>query len=146
MLLVYILDFLGTQLRVCRDQIAGYQHRFVRSEKGADQRTLIFWKAKKKIFKIRIHKGGARLVLNSYVDVNLRKIVHVSLFFLKVSYAPIPSFLVAMCFYCILIACIRIKENMTLKCHEQYMCEVTFEFVYDRIMDNISRTRRIPMA
>lgn len=79
---------------------------------------LYFGKPKKKIFKIRIHKGGARLVLNSYVDVNLRKIVHVSLFFLKVSYAPTPSFLVAMCFYCILIACIRIKENMTLKCHE----------------------------
>lgn len=78
---------------------------------------LYFGKPKKKIFKIRIHKGGARLVLNSYVDVNLRKIVHVSLFFLKVSYAPTLSFLVAMCF-CILIACIRIKENMTLKCHE----------------------------
>lgn len=85
MLLVYILDLQVISI--------GFE-----SEKGADQRTLIFWKAKKKIFKIRIHKGGARLVLNSYVDVNLRKIVHVSLFFLKVSYAPTPPFLLLCAF------------------------------------------------
>lgn len=47
-------------------------------------------KSQKKIFKIRIHKGGARLVLNSYVDVNLRKIVHVSLFFFKGKLRPHP--------------------------------------------------------
>lgn len=79
---------------------------------------LYFGKPKKKIFKIRIHKGGARLVLNSLCRCKFKKNCTCKLIFFKGKLRPHPSFLVAMCFYCILIACIRIKENMTLKCHE----------------------------